>query len=167
VKKVGGVKIRPGAGDSPPPRRHVPESDSTQPVTLLPKKVGAIKASARAVGTSVAHKLPCCDGEYILGMWVHSGTCPETVVIWKAHGKTKKDWRCPEGCEPQELPSCYTHGSGCAWWDRHSEHVSEAVPFHREAAIIFQQWKGEALFDKREDGRGREADDDDNTELPF
>ena len=85
---------------------------------------GELAPEARQVGHSVMHP-DCyakCKGEIVAGpMWIHSPGCPYTVVLWKPHGKTEKDWLCPYGCPPQEIPSGWTHAHTCPFWNATGE----------------------------------------------
>lgn len=38
-------------------------------------------------------------------------------MIYKAHGATRDDWTCPEGCEPQELSGGWVHRWDCPFWN--------------------------------------------------
>lgn len=58
-----------------------------------------------------------CPGEYKLGMWVHSATCPWVAVLYEAHGDTEKNWRCPFDCDPMEISVGWTHPWDCPFWN--------------------------------------------------
>lgn len=59
-----------------------------------------------------------CPGEWKPDGWIHSSWCQWASVLWKAHGVTVADWKCNYQCEPQEMPSGWTHDYRCPYWDR-------------------------------------------------
>lgn len=109
-KKIGGVK-----------NRTTETCQNPLPTTDLPKrKIGGVKTIPRGEAIGSGHMQSCpdnCAGEYVLNMWIHSRDCPWASVLWKAHGKTPKDWHCPFDCDPIEMSSGWTHPHLCPFWD--------------------------------------------------
>jgi hypothetical protein len=108
-KKFGGVKKSRRQGETP--------AASATPS----KKIGGVKNVVPRGQYGITGNMESCrencPGEWVQGMWIHSKECPWAVVIWKAHGKTLKDWHCPYDCDPTELPSGWTHPYTCPFWD--------------------------------------------------
>lgn len=120
AKKIGGVK-RERRGKTPAASVHETPK----------KKIGGVKLSPRGSATGSGHMQSCienCSGEYVMGTWIHSRECVWAPVLWKAHGKTLKDWHCLYDCEPLEMSSCWTHPYTCPFWDR-----TGATPFDQPA----------------------------------
>lgn len=112
MKKVGGLRSSV--------RSQGPGAPRPVPPTTAAKTVGGLKPSTvKLVGTRLGHKQTCCAGEYRDIMWIHSPGCDETVALWKAHGKTAKDWSCRFGCTPTETPSAFVHHYQCEFWNAH------------------------------------------------
>ena len=108
----GAIKVQP------PKRRAVAPAPKKQ------AQFGDLKPEARQQGHSVMHPncYAKCKGQIVPGpMWIHSPGCPYTVVLWRAHGKTKADWSCAYQCEPQEIPSGWTHAHTCPFWNATGE----------------------------------------------
>lgn len=112
-KKFG--KLKASVAASTPARQPQPKSS---------KAFGAIKPEAMQQGTSSLHaRCPGkCEGAIMDGlMWIHSPGCPYTVVLWRAHGFTASDWKCPHGCQATALPSGWTHDYRCPFWNETGE----------------------------------------------
>lgn len=152
-KKIGGVKKTERRGADPavsaPPSK---------------KKIGGVTV-VRGFGTSRQME-SCpehCPGEYIEGgYWIHSSWCKWAAVLWNAHGFTRDDWKCPFNCEPQQLPSGWTHDWRCQFWER-----TGRTPFDhnapKEAKRVAETASGnQSGFDKFPEAL-TETDDD----LPF
>jgi hypothetical protein len=97
-----------------------PSPSKVAAVAAPTRTFGELAPEARQVGHSVMHP-DCyakCKGEIVAGpMWIHSPGCPYTVVLWDAHGKTKEDWPCAYGCEPQRFGSGWIHAQACPFWN--------------------------------------------------
>lgn len=177
-KKVGGVKVSRAAmvpGSTGDRERISLGGGRANPVPSgcpEKKKVGGVTAQARTGSTS-AHPQSCpqnCQGEIIEGTWVHSRTCPWSSVLWKSHGATAADWRCPFHCPPVEMGLCWTHQQDCKFWDRMGR-----TPFdHRPQDMKSMQARARAV-EQSEAERQRAivlqdfpgALDDNDDDLPF
>lgn len=79
-----------------------------------------------------------CFGTWVgtaeVSMWIHDNDCNAMRCLWKAHGWKIKDWACPWGCSPMDMPSVFTHNWECTFWQLHPE----LTPFDREKGKFYE-----------------------------